>query len=326
MRPVLLAHQDGDGSADPYAVLTGRRFLLLGDDDGAAAAHEVAARLASYGAEAVPRTADHLLTEADGPVDGVLWLDPLAAARPPVLPGAFPVVRAALERGPRWLLAVRPAGARHPAPALGGTARHVPDGRPRVPADGRQDRRPRRHRSGRRRRRAGRRTDRPRLRVRAGGAAYGGRPPRLRHGRGAARAPSAASGAGPAGDGAAEAAAARPGPGLGGAAGRRGPGHHREVRRALASASRCRIELVGRTPAPTGPEDPVTAAARHGGRLRAALAAPGGRTPAEIEPRRRTPAGPAGDHRHPGGAAPHSAARSATTPSTSATPTPRSRR
>jgi NAD(P)-dependent dehydrogenase (short-subunit alcohol dehydrogenase family) len=92
----------------------------------------------------------------------------------------------------------------------------------------------------------------------------------------------ATSGAGPAGDGAAEAAAV----GLdrdsvvllvGGAR-----GITARFALALASASRCRVELLGRTPAPTGPEDPTTAAARTAAELRAALAAPGGQTPAEV--------------------------------------------
>ncbi|WP_245879259.1 SDR family NAD(P)-dependent oxidoreductase, partial [Streptomyces reticuliscabiei] len=51
---------------------------------------------------------------------------------------------------------------------------------------------------------------------------------------------------------------------------------------ALASASRCRIELLGRTPAPEGPEDAATAAAGTRTELRAALAARGGLTPAAI--------------------------------------------
>ncbi|MEU3574689.1 SDR family NAD(P)-dependent oxidoreductase, partial [Kitasatospora sp. NPDC036755] len=41
---------------------------------------------------------------------------------------------------------------------------------------------------------------------------------------------------------------------------------------ALASASRCRLELLGRTAPPEGPEDPATAAARDRSALRAALA------------------------------------------------------
>ncbi|MEU5109830.1 SDR family NAD(P)-dependent oxidoreductase, partial [Streptomyces sp. NPDC021354] len=92
-----------------------------------------------------------------------------------------------------------------------------------------------------------------------------------------------ASGAGPAGDGAAEAAAL----GLdrdsvivlvGGAR-----GITARCAATLAVATGCRIELLGRTPVPAGPEDPATAGARDEAALRAALAAPGGRGPAEIQ-------------------------------------------
>ncbi|MFJ2195997.1 SDR family NAD(P)-dependent oxidoreductase [Streptomyces violaceusniger] len=93
----------------------------------------------------------------------------------------------------------------------------------------------------------------------------------------------AGSGAGPAGDGAAEAAAL----GLdrdavvvlaGGAR-----GITARCAATLASAARCRIELLGRTPEPVGPEDPATAGARDETALRAALAARGGLGPAEIQ-------------------------------------------
>ncbi|MBN6038567.1 SDR family NAD(P)-dependent oxidoreductase [Amycolatopsis sp. 195334CR] len=90
------------------------------------------------------------------------------------------------------------------------------------------------------------------------------------------------TGAGPAGDGAAEAAAL----GLDSdsvvllAGGGRGiTAHFAET---LAAASRCRIELVGRTSLPSGPEDPATASATTLAELRRALAAPG-RTPAEVD-------------------------------------------
>jgi NAD(P)-dependent dehydrogenase (short-subunit alcohol dehydrogenase family) len=53
--------------------------------------------------------------------------------------------------------------------------------------------------------------------------------------------------------------------------------------RALATASRCRIELVGRTPLPAAPEDPALAAAPDKAALVAALARQGGRSPAEID-------------------------------------------
>jgi acyl transferase domain-containing protein/NAD(P)H-dependent flavin oxidoreductase YrpB (nitropropane dioxygenase family) len=98
--------------------------------------------------------------------------------------------------------------------------------------------------------------------------------------------PLAATGAGPAGDGAAEAAAA----GLdrdsvvlliGGAR-----GITARFARTLAAASRCRVELLGRTPLPAGPEDPATASIPDRAGLRAALAAsraPGLETPAAVE-------------------------------------------
>ncbi|QFZ19835.1 type I polyketide synthase [Saccharothrix syringae] len=95
--------------------------------------------------------------------------------------------------------------------------------------------------------------------------------------------PVAAAGAGPAGDGAAEAQAA----GLdrdavvllaGG-----GRGITARFARALAAAGRCRLELLGRTPAPTGPEDPDTAGAVDRAALRAAFIARGMTSPAEIE-------------------------------------------
>ncbi|MEU8032310.1 SDR family NAD(P)-dependent oxidoreductase, partial [Streptomyces sp. NPDC049099] len=95
--------------------------------------------------------------------------------------------------------------------------------------------------------------------------------------------PLAATGAGPAGDGAAEAAAL----GLdrdsvvllvGGAR-----GITARFAATLAGACRCRLELLGRTPAPTAAEDPRTAAARTPVALRAALAAePGAPGPAGI--------------------------------------------
>jgi acyl transferase domain-containing protein/NAD(P)H-dependent flavin oxidoreductase YrpB (nitropropane dioxygenase family) len=96
----------------------------------------------------------------------------------------------------------------------------------------------------------------------------------------------ASSGAGPAGDGVAEAAAL----GLDRdsvlllAGGARGVTVH--CAKALAAASRCRIELIGRTPRAAEPEAPEIAAARDPRALRAALAKTV-RTPAEVERRAR---------------------------------------
>ncbi|WP_045866132.1 type I polyketide synthase [Streptomyces sp. WMMB 714] len=93
----------------------------------------------------------------------------------------------------------------------------------------------------------------------------------------------AATGAGPAGDGVSEAAAA----GLdrdsvvllvGGAR-----GITARFARTIADASRCRIELLGRTPVPDGEEDPATASARNRDELRAAFIGSGMKSPAEIE-------------------------------------------
>ncbi|MGW1210008.1 SDR family oxidoreductase [Streptomyces sp. NPDC002499] len=288
LRPVLLPGRggalDGQGiSVDPNSLapqgktaLSGKRFVLLGDDDTAAVASEVAARLAAHGAEVTPLAADHLLTEADGAVDGVLFLDPLAGARPPVLPDAFSVLQAVLRRAPRHLLAVRPAESQLRSAGLHGlfrtVAREYPEIRARI-------------------------VDVDDLTPTAVADAVIGeltadddapvvvRGASGRHGLELTEVPLGAlatNGAGPAGDGAAEAAAL----GLdrdsvvllvGGAR-----GITAKFAAALAGASRCRIELLGRTPAPAGPEDPATAAARTPAELRAALAAQGGRSPADI--------------------------------------------
>ncbi|MDH6218617.1 type I polyketide synthase [Streptomyces pseudovenezuelae] len=282
LRPVLLpghgSAPDGQGIPDARnsPALSGKRFVLLGDDDTAAVAREVAARLAAHGAEVTPLTAGHLLTDADGAVDGVLFLDPLATARPPVLPDAFPVLQAVLTRAPRHLLAVRPAAAHLRSAGLHGlfrtVAREYPEIRARIVdvddlaptavADAI----------------VGELTADDNAPVVVRGASG-------RHGLELTEVPLGAlatNGAGPAGDGAAEAAAL----GLdrdsvvllvGGAR-----GITAKFAATLAGASRCRVELLGRTPAPAGPEDPATAAASTPAELRAALAAQGGRSPADI--------------------------------------------
>ncbi|MER6223479.1 SDR family NAD(P)-dependent oxidoreductase [Streptomyces sp900105755] len=271
MRPVPLA--EPDAVADPAAVLSGRRFLVLGDGGA-----QVAARLAGHGAEVVTVQADHLLGKADGAVDGVLYLGALPGSDSPVLPDAYPVLRAALARSPRWLLAARPAAGTDAARSAGlhglfrTVAREYPDTvarvvtladtAPEAVADAllaellapEQDPVVLRTASGR---------QGLELVEAAPGALAG-------------------TGAGPAGAGAAEAAAL----GLdrdsvvllvGGAR-----GITATFAAALAAACRCRIELLGRTPAPNGPEAPDTAAARTPAELRAALAARGGLKPAEI--------------------------------------------
>ncbi|MFD8278528.1 SDR family NAD(P)-dependent oxidoreductase [Streptomyces solisilvae] len=292
LMPVPLDAPDAGGSAPPD--LTGRRFALLGGD-GDGVAEAVAARLGERGAETVVLAADHQLAEDDDRVDGVLLLDPLAASGAPVLPEAFTPLQSALRRAPHWLLAVRrtdPLDAR--TAGLRGVfrtvAREYPDTITRLvefPADTVDS------------------ADTPKpttVAVSIDTIADGlldellapdrtlpvvlrtveGR----RHSLDLVETPLgtlAGSGAGPAGDGAAEATAL----GLdrdavvvlvGGAR-----GITARFAATLASAARCRIELLGRTPEPVGPEDPATAGARDETALRAALAARGGLGPAEIQ-------------------------------------------
>ncbi|MER7874757.1 SDR family NAD(P)-dependent oxidoreductase [Streptomyces solisilvae] len=292
LMPVPLDAPDAGGSAPPD--LTGRRFALLGGDgDGVAAA--VATRLGERGAETVVLAADHQLTEDDGRVDGVLLLDPLAASGAPVLPEAFTPLQSALRRAPHWLLAIRrtdPLDAR--TAGLRGVfrtvAREYPDTITRLvefPADTVD--------SGD--------TPKPTTVAVSIDAIADGlldellAPDRTlpvvlrtvegrRHSLDLVETPLgtlAGSGAGPAGDGAAEATAL----GLdrdavvvlvGGAR-----GITARFAATLASAARCRIELLGRTPEPVGPEDPAITGARDETALRAALAARGGLGPAEIQ-------------------------------------------
>ncbi|MEU8654142.1 SDR family oxidoreductase [Streptomyces sp. NPDC048737] len=267
LRPVLL---DGPGGADPDALFPGTRWLVLGDAPG------VAAAIAASGAEVVVRGRDHLPGDGDGPVDGVLYLGALADDGTSVLPDAFPVLKAALAGGPRWLLAVRPAGDDARSAGLRGLFRTVAREYPETVA------------------RVVDLDDVSPAAVAEAVALEAAAPDRVpvvvrsaagRHGFELVEAPLGAlagTGAGPAGDGAAEAVAL----GLdrdsvvvlaGGAR-----GITAQFAAALAGAARCRLELLGRTPVPDGPEDADTAAARTPAQLRAALAARGGATPAEI--------------------------------------------
>ncbi|MFE0089839.1 SDR family NAD(P)-dependent oxidoreductase [Streptomyces sp. NPDC059016] len=278
------------GTATP-AALRGRRFVLLGDGDGelAGTAVALAAALERHGALSVVLGAEQALppSSGPGPLDGVVLLDPLAVSGPPVLPSAFPAVKAALACRPARLLAVRLAEKGLVAERAAGLrglfrtiAREYPGTGPTVidldPGGA------------------------PGLRTPEGVAAAvvdelsaaGGAPVVVRDADGLhtwepVEAPfgtTAATGAGPAGDGAAEAAAL----GLdqdsvvlltGGAR-----GITAAFAVALARASRCRVELLGRTPAPAGPEDKRTAAAGDRAALRRVLAVGGGyASPAEID-------------------------------------------
>ncbi|MER6026995.1 SDR family oxidoreductase [Streptomyces sp. NPDC001851] len=280
LRPVPLPEPDPAAvrAAVQASDLAGRRIVLLGDGAGAAAG--VAERLGAHGADAVILERGHLLTPADGPVDGVVYLGALPGPDLPVLPDAFPVLRAALGCGPRRLLAVRAADRTAALRAAGldglfrSVAREYPDLLARVVAVA--DTAPAAV------------ADAVLAELRAPEPA----PVVLRTAAGARQelvllpaplGPLAATGAGPAGDGAAEAAAL----GLdrdavvllvGGAR-----GITARFAATLAGACRCRLELLGRTPAPPAAEDPRTAAARTPVELRAVLAAePGAPGPAGI--------------------------------------------
>ncbi|MEY9962731.1 acyl transferase domain-containing protein/NAD(P)H-dependent flavin oxidoreductase YrpB (nitropropane dioxygenase family) [Streptacidiphilus sp. MAP12-16] len=284
-RPVPLAEPGGSPES-----LAGRRFALLGTDGGGVA-EALSARLTSFGAQTFALDTAHELSADDGHVDGVLLLDPLATQGSPVLPGCVPALQAALAREPKWLLAACVSSSlsalSSPSPSASDRAdglrglfrtlaREYPDATTRLvefdapssltePAETADallgelladDREPVVLRGA-----AGRRG----LSLERSGLGVLG-----------------STGAGPAGDGASEAAAL----GLdrdavvllvGGAR-----GITARFAATLASASGCRLELLGRTAPPEGPEDPVTAAARDRSALRAALAGQGVPLP-EIE-------------------------------------------
>ncbi|MFD9218079.1 SDR family NAD(P)-dependent oxidoreductase, partial [Streptomyces sp. NPDC059544] len=292
LRKAPLADDSDASGAAGASALQGRRFALLGDGDGelAGVAVALAAALERQGAVPVLLEAGEPLPSRNGhgPLEGVVLLDPLAASGPPVLPGVFPAVRAVLEARPARLVAVRLVQEDRVAERSAGLrglfrtiALECPDTAPTVidldPGDG----------AGRLRSPDGVAAAVVEELSRAGGAPVVVRDADGRHGWEPVEAPfglTAVTGAGPAGDGSAEAAAL----GLdrdsvvlltGGAR-----GITAAFAVALARASRCRLELLGRTPAPTGPEDPVTAAAGDRAALRRVLAARGGYgSPAEID-------------------------------------------
>ncbi|MEU5429205.1 SDR family NAD(P)-dependent oxidoreductase [Streptomyces olivoreticuli] len=284
LRSVRLPSPEGD-----FAVLEGTRFALLG---GAGPVPDaLAALLGARGAEAVALPSDHVLTDADGPLDGVFHLEALSQdGGGPLLPDSFPVFQAALRCGPRWLLAAAPAADADVHAGTGGradglrgmfrtVAREYPDTLARFVELA------------------------PQLTAAEMAAALVGElmseepapvvlrsPDGVRSGLETAAAGLGAlgdRGAGPAGDGTAEAAAI----GLhrdsvvlliGGAR-----GISARVAATLAAASRCRIELAGRTALPDdAPEDLEDAATRQApdrAALRAALAGRGERSPARVE-------------------------------------------
>ncbi|NGO67721.1 type I polyketide synthase [Streptomyces boncukensis] len=271
------------GVPEATASLDGSRFALLG---GGEAATALAAALSACGArpavlaEGLPRT------EEGGSFDGVCLLSGLAEgpgdACAPLLPDLFPVVQSALRSRPRWLIcAYRDAAAGAGIDGLFRTvAREHPDTLARavrlepgavwgsaqqlagavLDELSAQDRAPVVVRTA-----AGRFAPAPVEAALEPAWAAGG------------------TGAGPGGSGAVEAGTL----GLdrdsvvvlaGGAR-----GITARCALGLARAARCRLELLGRTPQPAGPEEAAGAGAPDAAALRAALAAAGGGSPAEIE-------------------------------------------
>ncbi|MEV4636169.1 SDR family NAD(P)-dependent oxidoreductase [Actinoplanes sp. NPDC049548] len=256
----------GDAGPD----LAGARFLVTG---GGAAADRLAELLAGSGAQA---TAGSTADDPAG-VDGIVLLDGLNEDAGPLLPDAFGFLKRALAGGPRWLVAAGPEGSARTDGLTGlfrTIAREYPETVARyveVSADLAADDVARGlveelHDA----------TTAPVVHRRADGRLIG----RLTE---AGLGMLADGGAGPAGDGVAEARAI----GLeqdsvvvliGGAR-----GITPWFARTVAAASRCRIELVGRTPLPQTDEDPELAAAADKAALRAALARRGMRSPADID-------------------------------------------
>ncbi|MFI9526196.1 SDR family NAD(P)-dependent oxidoreductase [Micromonospora rosaria] len=258
---------------DAATTLAGTRFLITG---GGQVGAYLAELLGAHGASGQLGVLDS--DQAGVGFDGVLVLDGLTDLDEPLLPEVFPLVQRALASGPRWLLA---AGARDATGAADGmpglfrtiareypqlTARFV-ETDPDAPAQVLAQRIVTELLTG---------PAAPVVCLRGDDRYVADLVP-------VELGALAAGGAGPAGDGVAEATAI----GLttdsvvvlvGGAR-----GITPWFARALASASRCRIELVGRTPLPTEPEDPALAAARDKAALVAALARQGGRSPAEID-------------------------------------------
>ncbi|WDZ86647.1 type I polyketide synthase [Micromonospora cathayae] len=262
---------------DPAELLAGRQFLITG---GGAVGAYLAELLGEHGAGGQLGVLDS--EQADQGFDGFLLLDGLTRTEGPLLPSVFPLVQRVLATNPRWLVG---AG----APATGGTAdgmpglfrtiaREYPELTARfVEVDATAEAEVLARQIFEELLTTG--EEKPSVVARRGDERYVADLVPVDLGELAAR------GAGPAGEGASEVAAL-------------GLSHDSVVvliggargitpwfARTLASAGRCKIELVGRTPRPEGPEDPALAAARDKTALRAALVQQGLRAPAEIERR-----------------------------------------
>ncbi|SCF05792.1 Acyl transferase domain-containing protein [Micromonospora matsumotoense] len=271
-RLIALESVQAGQQIDPATTLAGMRFLITG---GGPVGAYLAELLGAHGAGGQLGVLDS--DQADQGFDGVLVLDGLTNLDEPLLPDVFPLLQRALAAGPRWLLA---AGAQDVTGAADGmpglfrtiareypqlTARFVavdPAATPEVLARQLLDE-------------LLTASDAPVV-ARRGVDRYVADLVPVELGA------LAAGGAGPAGDGVSEAAAI----GLerdsvvvliGGAR-----GITPWFARALASATGCRIELVGRTPLPAGPEDPELAGAVDRAALVGVLARRGLSSPAEI--------------------------------------------
>ncbi|MFI5493026.1 SDR family NAD(P)-dependent oxidoreductase [Actinoplanes sp. NPDC051859] len=251
--------------------LAGARFLITG---GGATGVRLAELLADAGASGVSGST------ADDPtgMDGIVLLDGLGEDGSPLLPDAFGFLKQALAAGPRWLIAAGPEAGSARTDGMTGLFRTIAREYPETVAryvevsaaasadDLAQGLVEELHEA----------ATAPVVYRRADGRHIG----QLTE---AGLGMLADGGAGPAGDGTAEARAI----GLdtdsvvvliGGAR-----GITPWFARTVANASRCRIELVGRTPLPQTDEDPELAAAADKAALRAALARRGMRSPADID-------------------------------------------
>ncbi|MDM4721112.1 SDR family NAD(P)-dependent oxidoreductase [Micromonospora sp. WMMA1363] len=266
-----------DAAVEPTATLTGTTLLVTGDSPVAARVVEL---LRESGANV--RIGSVRDDEAADGVDGLLLVDGLSGAEAPMLPGAFTLIRRAVTGGVRWLVAVADRTAGPCADGLVGlfrtVAREYPQTVTRMVIVNGSDPAERLARQlveemltpG----------DTPVVDRSDGGRCTSVLVPE-------SLGVSAVAGAGPAGDGAAEV----PAVGLdrdavvvlvGGAR-----GITAGIARTLAAACGCRIELIGRTPLPDEPEDPLLAGAADPTALRAALADQGMREPSRIARRAR---------------------------------------
>ncbi|HVK25813.1 MAG TPA: SDR family NAD(P)-dependent oxidoreductase [Actinokineospora sp.] len=261
-----------DSDASPTEEITafvGTHILIAGGDP--ALADELADQLSARGALALTCQGRPELDAEIDKLDGLISLHALAADEP-LLPGAFPLLKSALARRPRWLLAVGPsAGTRGLFRSL---AREYPDLLARVvEVDGT---RPPVEIAETVVGELLTKADEPVVvRSAAGRQVTRMVPERL----GAL----ATAGAGPGGVGAAEAAAI----GLDGDSvvlligGARGITAQAAI--GLARAAGCRIELAGRTAPAAAPEHTAVAAAADLAGVRAALGGLGGRDIAAVE-------------------------------------------